>query len=182
MSLFNCSTTRDYPRLSCERFSIPSRSKAFALTDTAQRTLDATCSSASGCWSRDPIPTTTRAPSCKWPIVSPNSPRHLVVRKGRWVYIPARDEGGFRQKNVGDHCFGGAAVFPFTGQANSDFVDGRLKNGAPPAQLYDLEKDPRQAANVHGEHPRVVAELAAILQSYRERIGPGKPVGWIDRR
>ena len=115
-------------------------------------------------------------------IVSPNSPRHLTVRKGRWVYIPAQDEGGFRQKRVGDHCFGGGAALPFTGRSNSDFANGRLRAKMPPAQLYDLVADPSQKKNVYREHPEVVAELSAILAGYRKQIPPGKPLGWIDRR
>lgn len=113
-------------------------------------------------------------------IVSPNSPDHLLVRKGRWVYIPAQDEGGFRGKKIGDHLLGGAAAFKLTGQTNSDFTaDGELKPDAPPAQLYDLEADPHQATNVYNEHPDVVAQLDAIVAEHRKRIGPYPPLGWI---
>ncbi|MAF67486.1 MAG: arylsulfatase [Planctomycetes bacterium] len=115
-------------------------------------------------------------------IISPNSPKHLVVRKGKWAFIPARDEGGFRAKRVGDHTFGGGAVFPFTGQVNSDFADGRVKSDAPPAQLYDLSKDLAQTTNLYAKHPEIVVELEAILRTYRAKIGPGKPMGWIDGR
>lgn len=112
-------------------------------------------------------------------VISPNSPEHLVARKGKWVYIPAQDEGGFKQKNIGDHCFGGAAVFQLTNQVNSDFdSNGRIKEGAPPAQLYDLETDPYQATNVYSDHPEIVAELDALVEAYRERIEPADPVGW----
>ncbi|MDT8391028.1 MAG: arylsulfatase [Lentisphaeria bacterium] len=113
-------------------------------------------------------------------LISPNSPDHLLARKGNWVYIPAQDEGGFRMKNIGDHGFGGAAVFKLTGQTNSDFTaDGKLKDGAPPAQLYDLERDPRQTTNVYTAHPGIVAELDAIVTEYRKRIGPYEPLGFI---
>ncbi|MEM7307657.1 MAG: arylsulfatase [Planctomycetota bacterium] len=115
-------------------------------------------------------------------VVSPNRPSHLTVRRGKWVYIPAQDEGGFGQKRVGDHCFGGGAALPFTGQRNGDFVDGQLADGAPPAQLYDLAADPRQTTNVYTQHPDVVAELAALAASYRAAAPPGPPLGWIDRR
>ncbi len=115
-------------------------------------------------------------------IVSPNRPSHLVLRRRQWAYLSARGEGGFGQKNVGDHCFGGAAVFPFTGQENSDFADGRLLPDAPPGQLYDLSRDPGQALNVYDRHPEVVAELEAVLAEYRAAARPGKPLGWIDRR
>ena len=112
-------------------------------------------------------------------VVSPNSPRHLVVRRGRWVYIPASGEGGFRRRNAGEHAFGGGAVLPFTEQSNSDFVDGLLRPDAPAAQLYDLEQDPSQTTNLHDAHPQVVAELAALLSAYREQIPEGKPLGWL---
>ncbi|MCP3920114.1 MAG: arylsulfatase [bacterium] len=115
-------------------------------------------------------------------IVSPNRPSHLLVRKKQWAYIAARGEGGFGQKNVGDHCFGGGAVLPFTGQENSDFADGRLETAAPPGQLYDLNEDPGQTTNVYAKHPDVVAELEAVLDGYRATAQPGKPLGWIDRR
>lgn len=114
-------------------------------------------------------------------IVSPNSPDHLLVRKGKWVYIPAQDEGGFQGTEIGDHLLGGAAAFKLTGQVNSDFsADGDLKPDAPPAQLYNLEHDPRQARNIYSAHPDVVDELDKIVANYRERIGPFEPLGWIN--
>jgi arylsulfatase A len=114
-------------------------------------------------------------------VISPNSPDHLLVRKGKWVYIPAQDEGGFQGKEVGDHALGGAAAFQLTKQTNSDFTaDGQLKHGAPPAQLYDLAQDPQQAVNVYDNHPEVVQQLAAIVAEYRNRMGPCEPLGWIN--
>jgi arylsulfatase A-like enzyme len=116
-------------------------------------------------------------------VISPNSPDHLLVRKGKWVYIPAQDEGGFQQKNIGDHTFGGAAVFKLTKQSNSDFTEyGELKEGAPPAQLYDLERDPQQSTNVYSSHPEVVEELDRLIADYRKRIGPGPALGWIAKQ
>ena len=115
-------------------------------------------------------------------IVSPNRPSHLMARRDSWVYIPAPDEGGFGQKNAGDHCYGGGAVFSFTGQGTSDFQGSELRGDAPAGQLYDLNADPGQAHNVYTEHPEIVAELAAQLARYRAMAGPGKPLGWIDRR
>ncbi|MCK4998411.1 MAG: sulfatase-like hydrolase/transferase, partial [Anaerohalosphaera sp.] len=57
-------------------------------------------------------------------VLSPNSPSHLAIRKGKWVYIPAQNEGGFKGEKVGDHILGGAAAFLLTRQVNSDVVDG----------------------------------------------------------
>ena len=113
-------------------------------------------------------------------IISPNSPKHLTVRKGKWVYIPARDEGGFQGKEVGAHLLAGAAAQFLTGWVNSDIVDGKVKKDAPPAQLYNLEADPWQARNVYSEHPHVVKELSALLKDWREKIPGSPPLGWIN--
>jgi arylsulfatase A-like enzyme len=113
-------------------------------------------------------------------IISPNSPKHLTVRHQNWVYIPARDEGGFQGKKPGDHLLGGAAALPFCGRANSDVVDGRIRAAAPPAQLYDLDEDPCQAQNLHADRPDVVEHLNGILEDCRLWIPPGEPLGWIN--
>ena len=115
-------------------------------------------------------------------IVSPNSPKHLTVRQGKWVYIPGQDEGGFQGKNLGDHLFAGAAALPFAGRINSDVVDGKLRANAAPAQLYDLERDPFQTRNLFLQYPEVVKELDDVLQSYRAKIPSGKALGWINLR
>jgi arylsulfatase A-like enzyme len=114
-------------------------------------------------------------------IVSPNSPEHLLARRGNWVYIPAQDEGGFRQKNVGDHTFGGAAVLSFTGQVNSDIVNGEVRSDAPPAQLYNLLTDPRQTNNVYAQYPEIVEEMQKLLNGYHQQISSIPQLGWIDR-
>ena len=48
------------------------------------------------------------------------------------MYIPAQGEGGFQQKNAGDHCLGNAAALRFTGQVNSDITNGKIRADAPP--------------------------------------------------
>ncbi len=115
-------------------------------------------------------------------IISPNNPTHLVVRKAGWVYIPAQDEGGFRGKTVGDHILGGAAATLFTKQVNSDIVNGKVKDDAPPAQLYDLQKDPFQRLNVYSKFPERVNELDSLLKIYRSKTGQYPELGWIDKR
>lgn len=112
-------------------------------------------------------------------VISPNSPKHLTLRKGDWVYIPAQDEGGFQGREVGDHLLGGAATQPLTGMIHSDVVNGRIREGAPPAQLYHLKTDPRQQSNVHDVHPERVKEMAAELAEWRGRIR-GPRLGWIN--
>ena len=113
-------------------------------------------------------------------IISPNSPMHLTVRKGKWVYIPARDEGGFQGQKIGDHLLAGAAAQQLTKLVNSDVVDGKIRNDAPPAQLYDLQADPYQARNVHDEYPEVVAELAQELKNWQAEIPSSERIGWIN--
>lgn len=113
-------------------------------------------------------------------VLSPNSPMHLTIRKGKWVYIPARDEGGFQGKKIGDHLLAGAAAQQLTHLVNSDVVDGEIRKDAPPAQLYDLQTDPYQARNVHDDHPEVVAELSELLRKWRAKIPSTERIGWIN--
>lgn len=98
-------------------------------------------------------------------IISPASRKHLAIRKGRWMYIPAQGEGGFRGQHIGHHDFAGAAALKFTGQINSDIEDGRIKEGAPPAQLYDLIADPVQRTNLYDKHPEIVEDLKKTLRN-----------------
>jgi arylsulfatase A len=98
-------------------------------------------------------------------IISPSRKSHLSIRKGKWMYIPAQDEGGFGGKKIGSHTFAGAAAHKLTGQVNSDIENGKVKKDAPPAQLYNLENDPTQKVNVYNEHPEVVKELRELLDN-----------------
>ncbi len=102
-------------------------------------------------------------------ILAAHSKQHLAVRQGRWVYIGAQGGGGFTGTRVGEHALGGPAAFPFTGAANSDVENGRIKPDAPPAQLYDLAADPSQSRNVLREHPDVAARLKALLDECRDK-------------
>lgn len=113
-------------------------------------------------------------------VVSPNNPEHLLIRKGKWIYIPAQGEGGFQGKNNA-HNLGGAAAFALTKQKNSDIVDNKIREDAPLEQLYDLEKDPYQSENVVAQNPKVKQELQQILDEYRGKIGPYPKLGWIHK-
>lgn len=55
-------------------------------------------------------------------------------------------------------------AFSFTGQQNSDIVNGKIRDDAPPAQLYNLDTDPYQSRNVYNEYPKVAAELQQLLE------------------
>ena len=113
-------------------------------------------------------------------VLAPNSPKHLAVRHGRWVFIPQQGAGGFQGKKAGQHLFSDAAALTFAGRHNSDVRDGAVRPDAPPAQLYDLVEDPAQTTNVFGEHPEVVAELQALLGRYAAQIPPTRRIGWIN--
>ncbi len=105
-------------------------------------------------------------------VLAPSSPRHLSVRKGKWMFIGAQAGGGFTARKRGEHLFGGPAAITYAGRANSDIEAGRVRPDAPPAQLYDLEADRAQTRNLYREHPEVVAEMRALLKRYTERA-PG---------
>lgn len=102
-------------------------------------------------------------------VLAPHKGTHLSVRKGRWMYIPARGSGGFTGRKPGDHTFAGPPAASFVGSVNSDIENGKIKKDAPPAQLYDLQADVSQTQNLHREHPEVVKDLNSLLASYKPR-------------
>lgn len=100
-------------------------------------------------------------------IMTPNKPSHASVRKGKWMYIPAKSDGGFAGSKPNQHAWGGPAVTKLVGTPNSDIENGKFKKGAPNAQLYDLEADPNQTKNLINEFPEVVQEMQALLKEYK---------------
>ena len=113
-------------------------------------------------------------------VIMPNSPKHMGLRRGKWVYIPAQGAGGFQGRKPGDHLFSDAAALPFTGRSHGDYTNGSIRPDAPPGQLYDLEADPGQQTNVFARHPGLVKELEAELAPYRQAIPDSRPLGWIN--
>lgn len=101
-------------------------------------------------------------------VLSPSKPGNLSIRKGKWMYISGQGSGGFGGKNRGVHSFAGPAAITYAGYENSDIVDGKIRKGAPPAQLYDLESDLTQTRNLYNDHPEIVKELAGLLESHRK--------------
>jgi hypothetical protein len=113
-------------------------------------------------------------------VLAPHKGTHLSLRKGKWMYIPARGSGGFGGRKPGDHTFAGPAAASFVGSVNSDIENGKIKPDAPPAQLYDLVSDVNQTRNVHDKHPDVVKKLSSLLKSYappptKQRRGKESP-------
>ncbi|WP_372795906.1 arylsulfatase [Pontiella sp.] len=113
-------------------------------------------------------------------VLCPNSPAHLSIRNGDWVYIPIRGEGGFQGNTVGRKRLGGPASVAFMRRTNSDVVNGKIRPDAPGAQLYNLKTDPSQTTNVIHHYPEKAAELAALLQREQAAIPKSKPMGWIN--
>lgn len=105
-------------------------------------------------------------------VACPHRDSHLSLRKGKWMYIPARSDGGFTGSKPNEHAWGGAAVTQLVGTPNSDIEDGEIKPDAPPAQLYDLEADRNQTTNLYNRSPEVVSEMKATLESYRSPTPP----------
>ncbi|WP_372807847.1 arylsulfatase [Pontiella sp.] len=101
-------------------------------------------------------------------ILSPRQASHISIRKGKWMYIPAKGSGGFTGSKPGQHGFAGPAAVSFVGNANSDIANGKIKKGAPRAQLYDLEADVNQTRNVILQYPEVAERMAAELKAYRD--------------
>jgi len=97
-------------------------------------------------------------------VLSPLRKTNLTIRKGKWVYIDGQGSGGFSGKLETDYERGGPGAHLLTKQVNSDIENGRLKEDAPPAQLYDLEADLSQTTNLYHQRPEVVKELKALLQ------------------
>ena len=64
------------------------------------------------------------------------------------MYISKSGGGGFSNTEVGTHAFGGYPALHFSGQVNSDMENGKLKEGAPKEQLYNLRSDSCQGQNV----------------------------------
>lgn len=102
-------------------------------------------------------------------FVTPNKPTHMAYRKGKWMYIPAKSDGGFRGSKPSQHAWGGAAVTALVNTPNSDIENGKLKKEAPLAQLYDLETDRNQTRNLFSEHPEVVQQMAEVLNKVKPK-------------
>jgi arylsulfatase A len=105
-------------------------------------------------------------------VLCPNKSSHMSLRKGKWMFIPARSDGGFTGSKPDDHAWGGAAVTTLVNTPNSDIVAGKIKPDAPRAQLYDLEADVNQTTNLYSRFPEVVSEMQTLLDRYQVTTSP----------
>jgi arylsulfatase A-like enzyme len=105
-------------------------------------------------------------------FMTPNKQTHMALRRGKWMFIPAKSDGGFRGSKPSDHAWGGASVTTLVGTPNSDIEDGKIKPGAAPAQLYDLEADVNQTTNLYYDHPEVTQKMSAALKQARPKAAP----------
>lgn len=102
-------------------------------------------------------------------VLAPLEATHLALRDGPWVYIGARGGGGFNATQPGEHRLGGPSALRFTGEVNSDVVDGKIKPDAPQEQLYDLANDPAQTKNLAAARPEIVKEMRDELAAIRSK-------------
>jgi arylsulfatase A len=97
---------------------------------------------------------------------------HLAVRKGKWLYVGGKGSGGFSGSKPTDHAWGGAPAAAFAGSVNSDIANGKIREDAQPAQLYDLDKDVNQTTNLYNQYPEIVKEMSDLLNTYRPKVAP----------
>ncbi|MFR9649213.1 MAG: arylsulfatase [Rikenellaceae bacterium] len=88
---------------------------------------------------------------------------HMSLRDGEWVYIPGQGNGGWGGGRRGTHIFGGPGAIAYAGRENSDLKDGKIREDAPAAQLYNLAQDPNQTVNVIEKYPEIAEKMQAEL-------------------
>ncbi len=90
----------------------------------------------------------------------------FALRSGDWVFLPGQGSFGVTT----DPKMAWAVQFHERAAPNSDYDEnGKLREGAPPVQLYDLAADPNQTKNVARDHADVTDRLAARLKELTAR-------------
>lgn len=92
---------------------------------------------------------------------------NLALHDGNWLYIGAQGGRGFSSSKPDSHSLGGIGALKFTGEINSDIINGKLIPQAPKQQLHDLASDPSQKKHVIRDHPEIASRLAARLTQLR---------------
>ena len=90
----------------------------------------------------------------------------FAIRKGKWKLIEG-DGGGYPKPKGGFKNLKKSKIEkdPVTGKWIKWSYYQSKPNGV--YQLYDLESDPGEKKNVASQHPEIVKELQALLDSYR---------------
>ena len=57
--------------------------------------------------------------------------------------------------------------------------EGRMFTDAPPAQLHNLEVDPKQTINLYNNYLEKVEEFNRLIEDYRSKVGSFPLTGWI---
>lgn len=73
----------------------------------------------------------------------------LAIRRGHWKYIDHPGSGGNRYENS---------------EGLKPYILPEVHPNAP-GQLYNLDDDPGETTNLYTQHPEIVAELRALLES-----------------
>ena len=85
-----------------------------------------------------------------------------ALRQGDWMYLPKQGSLGMTVQVPAGPQWG--LPYAKLGLVNSDVdAEGRVKAGAPAAQLYNLREDPGETVNVIARHPEIAQRLAARL-------------------
>lgn len=100
-------------------------------------------------------------------LIAADNLDNLALRMGKWMYISGQGGGGFSAPYRGMHDYGGPPATVFTHQQNSDIENGKLKENAPPAQLYNLETDLSEKHNLYSEYPEIVKRMQQKLEEIR---------------
>jgi len=104
-------------------------------------------------------------------VLAPDNLNNIALRQGNWIYISGQGGGGFTGKYEGLHHFGGPSAMPFTGQKNSDVLDGQIIEKAPPAQLYNLNEDLSETQNLFDQYPEKAKAMKQRLKEIQASSG-----------
>ena len=93
-------------------------------------------------------------------MISQTISNALAIRRGQWKYLAHKGSGGNNYSRKGEW-----GMSPYT-----------LPDTAPdaPGQLYNLVADPGETTNLYNEHPKIVADLKALLEQSKT-IGRSAP-------
>jgi arylsulfatase A-like enzyme len=98
-------------------------------------------------------------------ILAGRHPKSISIRKGPWIFIPTRGDGGEALKRRG-----GPKAVAMSGRQNSDInPDGSIKDKAPLEQLYNLKNDPSQKNNCIRDHPEIAEDLKKLLKKLKNK-------------